>query len=119
MATTAFRNQSARYFQRPHSGTPTALVRSPAAWRGADLRDREDLWLEHWTAEEIEALESAGIALVNDGASLDEVSATNFKIPAAAARLQRAARQVSEGRGFVMLRGLPVERWGEALTSMI
>ena len=67
-------------------------VKDCSAWYGQDLANCAD-WIEHLSADEI--------AEVEQGDSL----------PTLAPRLQRILDEVLNGRGFVLIRALPVERW--------
>ena len=86
------------------------------AWRGAELPD-DDPWLEHWNDAEIAELERAARRVVDAGARLDAVTADDFALPRCAGRIQGWLTELESGLGFRLVRGLPVERWGDALAS--
>lgn len=115
----SFREQTVRYFSRPHEGAPATPVVSSAAWTGADLRDQPSQWTVDWSAEEIEELRQAGQRLLDQGRDMGRVTKADFDLPTAAQKLAAAAREVDQGRGFVLLKGLPVAQWGDALTAMV
>ena len=106
----SFGAQARHYLDRPHEGIPTSPVDSPAAWRGADLRARQEDWLERLSAEEIAELEAATDA--SSDLPLEEIDRGSFPLPTLAPRIQRWSDTLAGGRGFVVVRGLPVERWG-------
>src|SRR6185295_17687092 len=68
-----------------------------SAWYGADLA-ATDSWIERLTHTEIREVERA-------------ISAKNVQLPTLAPRLQRILDEVLNGRGFVLIRGLPIEGW--------
>ena len=115
----SFREQTAHYFSRPHQGAPAAPVVSPAAWRGAELRARPEQWTVTWSAQEVQELQQAGQRVLEQGRDMKTVALTDFELPTAGPKLTAAAREVDQGRGFVLLRGLPVEQWGETLSAMV
>ncbi|MCY7305335.1 MAG: TauD/TfdA family dioxygenase [Rhodoferax sp.] len=84
---------------------------TPAAWYGPDMAGRSD-WIEHFAAAELDELAAAGAVLADPGVDLAALRAADHPLPQLAPRLKRIARDVQDGRGFVLLRGLPVERWG-------
>ena len=102
--------QTGHYFDRPHSGAPSEPVAGPAAWRGDALAG------EAWCV----TLDSDAVAEIEAG--LDDAEATgrplaawkrdDVPLPELSARIDEWRGVLSEGRGFLLLRGLPVERWG-------
>ncbi len=50
---------------------------------------------------------------------LEDIDADSFPLPALAARVASWRETLSSGRGFLLSRGLPVERWGEELSSIV
>lgn len=102
--------QSLHYFARPHRGPRRSPVGGPAAWRGADLAPRGD-WQIRLTAGEIDEIERALAAAKATGRPLGALRAADFPLPRLAAAIAVWRREVADGRGFVLIRGLPVERW--------
>ncbi len=85
-----------------------APVRDPSAWRADDLRaDRS--WEWRLGADEVAELEHATAAVRSRGLRAAEFGREEFELPNVAKRLGEAQRELEEGRGFVLLRGLPVD----------
>lgn len=82
-----------------------------AAWRAADLRTSD--WMIPLGAEDLAELEQALTAL---GGRAPQ-SAAEAPLPHLGAVLRGAATRLDTGRGFVLLRGLTLERLGEALAE--
>ena len=86
----------------------------PAVWTGPQMAARDD-WIETLSAAEVEELEAAAAPWVASfGASDADVAAlreADFPLPTLAPRLARIRAEVLRGRGFALLRGLPVARW--------
>jgi hypothetical protein len=91
-------------------------VRDASAWYGPALM-AEGGWLEPLAAAEVAEIEAASLALLDSGADLSRLQARDFPLPVLAPRLARLLRELLEGRGFVLLRGLPVHRWPRALSA--
>lgn len=90
-----------------------------AAWYGPEIAGRDD-WLMPLGAEEIAEVESAATASARREADIAALTATDFPLPTLGPRLKARVRdEVLNGRGFLLLRGLPVERWSmrEAATA--
>jgi hypothetical protein len=83
-----------------------------AAWRGADLASHPERWTYRLTAAEIAEIDAAIGVVRSAGTALDRISPASFPLPTLRARLERALdRQILNGLGFWLVRGLPVERY--------
>ena len=97
------------------SDLPPAL-HGRAAWVGPAMAARGD-WLEHFSAAEVAELEIAATALAHDGSASAAPKSSAVPLPRLAPRLARIRAEVLRGRGFVLLRGLPVQRWPRRLSE--
>lgn len=86
------------------------LCRGAAVWRGPEMARRSD-WIIRFSDAEVAELERAVASALARTSDLLSLEREDFPVPHLADRLQAAAREVVHGRGFVLLRGLPVERW--------
>ena len=111
----SFGAQALHYFQRPHDQVAPATIGGPAAWRGPEVAPSTD-WIYRLGADDIAALESA--ARTCGDRPLDRIGRDDFALPTLAPRIREWSRELAGGRGFVLLRGLPVDRWGERLSSV-
>ena len=109
-----FASQAAQYFVRPHTVTPSKPLEHAAAWYGRDMVDRFDDWLVLLNSEEIDSLEEAALGCLQQGMTLDDLTTQTFVIPQLSARLKEVTREVSTGRGFCVVRGMPVQRWARS-----
>lgn len=92
---------------------------SPAAWYGPDMARRDD-WLMPLADGEIAEIETATKGLAATGTDIAAITARDFPLPTLEAKLRTRVRdEVLNGRGFLLLRGLPVDRWSlrEAATA--
>ncbi len=92
---------------------PTEPMTGLAAWRGADLAD-DPSWMHVLAPEEVDALDAALEIARARGAAFPAMTARDFPVPALAPLLARLADALENGPGFALLRGLPVDRYGEA-----
>ena len=96
-----------------HSLTDPGLppeVRDASAWYGPDLSSRSD-WVEHLTDAEIDEVQSAILEAKRSNRDLTTISSEEVSLPTLGPRLQHLLDEVLNGRGFVLIKGLPVERW--------
>lgn len=88
-------------------------VVDPAGWYPGELRD-DECWVYRLSAAEIAELHDAVAAVEARGLALLEMSRDDFPLPRLGAALTDIAREISEGRGFALIRGLPLEGRGRA-----
>lgn len=92
-------------------GLPPPIA-GPSAWYGPEVARRAD-WIEPLSPAELREIESASRRLMESQA----LTVDDFPLPSLSDRLAAILHEVLDGRGFALLRGLPVERWGKRLTA--
>ena len=80
----------------------------PEVWTGAEMR-RDTAWIREFTAAEIAELEAALEAGRRAGVEIIDIDAESFPLPTLGPTLDALRAEILRGRGFVLLRGLPVE----------
>src|ERR1051325_2422915 len=88
---------------------PRPLVEGPSAWIGRELRSREDEWIYPLSTTEIAEIESATARVRERGLDIAEIRRADFPLPTLGPRLDAMREEILNGRGFVLIRGLPVE----------
>lgn len=109
--------QTIHYLSRPHERVLRTALDVPAAWKGQELASRED-WREELDTRDVEELERAIAFARKTGRPTPELERADFPIPGLASRIARWRCILTTGRGFVVLRGVPVERWEPADTEL-
>jgi hypothetical protein len=89
----------------------TVPVLGPGVWYGRELAARRD-WIREFSAEELSEIEAAVAGA--RGTPPEKLSPASFPLPTVGPALRRILAELLEGRGFVLLRGLPVERMTRA-----
>ena len=84
-------------------------VEGPAAWVGADMRAREAEWSYRLSPVEVAEIENATHTVQARGLDLAAIRRADFPLPTLGPALDRLRAEVLDSRGFVLLRGLPVE----------
>jgi Taurine catabolism dioxygenase TauD, TfdA family len=87
----------------------TKPITGPKAWRGAALAN-DPAWIVTLTGDEVADLEQALATAKTTGRPLGEIGREQFPLTALRPRLQQVLDEVQDGRGFVVVRGLPVGR---------
>ena len=85
----------------------TVPVVGPGVWYGRELAARTD-WIREFSAAELAEIRQAVEAA--RGIPPEKLSAADFGLPILGPVMKTILAELLEGRGFVLLRGLPVER---------
>ena len=88
---------------------PRPLIEGPSAWLGRDLRGRKEEWTYQLSPKDIAEIDAATAAARARGLDIAEIRPADFPLPNLGTKLDRLREEVLNGRGFVLLRGLPVD----------
>ncbi|MGE0315349.1 MAG: TauD/TfdA family dioxygenase [Lautropia sp.] len=88
-------------------------IDGPAAWRGCELAT-DSSWILTLPDAAIATLDRALRTVQSRGRAFPRFDAADFPIDALADDLRRLADTLENGRGFALIRGLPVERYTDA-----
>ncbi len=113
-----FATQALRYFGRDHESVRRTPSESPAAWRGADLAN-DDAWIVRLTPAQIDELDRARASVRARGLALAQVGRDAFPLPTLAPLIAEWACELAKGRGFLLLRGVPVEQFGDEDSALV
>ncbi len=80
-------------------------VRDRSVWYATDKTD----WIEEISADQIREVEDAVQELERSG--IERITGERVSLPTLVPRLRGLLDEVLNGRGFVLIRGLPIERW--------
>ncbi|TMQ13739.1 MAG: TauD/TfdA family dioxygenase [Deltaproteobacteria bacterium] len=94
--------------------TPALEPLEPRAeWRARDIADRA-LWTYRLTGADIAELDAALAHARARCPDVLDITREDFPLPTLAATLERFEDELIDGRGFQLISGLPVERYGDA-----
>jgi hypothetical protein len=79
-------------------------------WTAKDVADPAQ-WTEHLSDAEVAELEAAMAHARGRSDDLLQIGKADFPLPTLGPRLKEIERELIDGRGFVLIRGLPRERW--------
>jgi len=88
-------------------------VTGEAAWYGRDMSASTE-WIHTLTPDDIKEIDAALAAFHAGGLSMADISPDTFSLPRLAEKLAKVLNDIIHGRGFVLLRGLPVDKYGKA-----
>jgi len=98
------------------AGLPTRID-DASAWYGPEIAARSD-WIEILDEREVDELAAASEPWMVQKSDLATLTKSQFPLPHLARRIGRTLTELLEGRGFVLWRGLPVERWGQRRSAI-
>ena len=93
-------------------------IAGPMAWRGSDFSARDD-WILRLDEGHIAELEAAGRSVRARGLEFRDITPADFPLPRLAPALAALRSELRAGRGFVLVKGLSVERCDTALLRAI
>ena len=90
----------------------TSVSTTSPSWVGSDLAASTD-WIRPVSATAIAECDAALVRLRERGLAWPHFGRDDFPLPTFARELDRALDELEHGRGVVLLRGIPVERYPE------
>ena len=90
----------------------------PAVWTGRELRQTDD-WKIRLTPEDVAELESASAAVARKNIPVQTITAGDFPLPGLGLRLETLAEELENGRGFGVIRGIPVDDTAEDACKIV
>ncbi len=97
-------------FHTPSVDELPSPVEGPSAWYGPQVA-ASDEWIYALTPGDISEVETALAPLVAREADIARLTRDDFPLPTLGPKLEKVCRDVMTGRGFALVRGLPVENW--------
>ncbi|HLF38138.1 MAG TPA: TauD/TfdA family dioxygenase [Burkholderiales bacterium] len=88
----------------------TEPVGRSIAWKGSELA-QDDSWLHLLSSHAVVELDAALHAVERRGLSLIEITREAFPLPGFGNELKKISEELEYGRGFVQIKGLPIERY--------
>src|SRR5262249_53778551 len=92
-------------------------ILGPSAWYGPDL-DAYKGWIEELSDAEIAEIDEITLRTAERMAEprhdIPRLKPEDFPLPTLGPRLRTMLDELLNGRGFVLIRGLPIEKWSEA-----
>ena len=93
-------------------------VSGPSVWAGSDFAGRDD-WIYQLSATELGEIDVAVKKIPVEIPALYGITAEDFPLPTLAGGLAKLENELHLGRGFILLRGLPVDRYSEEQLAAI
>ncbi|MCO6417978.1 TauD/TfdA family dioxygenase [Siccirubricoccus sp. KC 17139] len=85
-------------------------VSGPFVWYGPEMARRTD-WIRPLSPAEVDELETAVRRLDATGIDIAAIGPEDLRVPGLAPLVEHIRRAVLHGTGFILVRGVPVDRW--------
>jgi alpha-ketoglutarate-dependent taurine dioxygenase len=95
-----------------------ARIEGRGAWRGADFAGPDD-WTCSLPAATWDEFDRALRRIEKAGQGIPALSRMDFPVPSFAPLAGSLRRELESGRGFVVIRGLPIERYSDAQAAIV
>ena len=93
-------------------------IKDATAWKSAEMKARND-WIHVLSEAEINDLDRALRAVQQRGLEMASVTRDNFPLPVLGSYLADLQKTVRTGRGFALLRGIPIDRYTDEEVFLI
>jgi hypothetical protein len=93
-------------------------IAGPMVWAGRELAGSTD-WIHRLSAGAVNEIDAALRSVQARGLAWRDIRKKDFPLPGVSAELAQVNRDLEWGRGLVLLRGLPVERYTDEELRLI
>ncbi|KAF2641462.1 Clavaminate synthase-like protein [Massarina eburnea CBS 473.64] len=96
---------------RPYSDFPKEIT-GPTAWNAEEYKHDSRPWTHPFSEEELQEISETADKFIASGTPLTGISKDNFQLPNFANFLGVLKKDLIDGKGFILFKGLPVQQWG-------
>ncbi|EKG10657.1 Taurine catabolism dioxygenase TauD/TfdA [Macrophomina phaseolina MS6] len=96
---------------RPYEDFPKEIV-GPTVWKAEDYKNNPERWTHPFSDDEIAELDRAADAFIAAGHPLTAISKDLFPLPELSKRMTALRNELLDGKGFILFKGFPVQKWG-------
>ncbi|MSP29839.1 MAG: TauD/TfdA family dioxygenase [Acetobacteraceae bacterium] len=93
-----------------HTAPPRPLITGPSAWIGAELAKHPENWILFLSLTHLAEIDASIAATQSRGLDIADIKRADFPLPTLGPVLDTLRDEILRGRGFILLRGLPVDR---------
>lgn len=93
-------------------------IEDATAWKGKDIKD-DTSWIYHWSDQSITVLEKALENIKAKGLKVPDFTKEDFPITELAEEINHFNEELENGRGFILIRGLPIERYSDEEAAIL
>ena len=109
-------NNTNKQIKTPHDFPKQ--ISGPSIWTGTEMQNDQS-WKIEWSENQIAELNKAAHHFLSLGKPLEQITKDDFPLPTIHTLINEILKELLAGRGFVLLRGIPVQELGIKLASVI
>ncbi|KAG9257196.1 TfdA family taurine catabolism dioxygenase TauD [Emericellopsis atlantica] len=96
---------------KPYKEFPTEIT-GPTVWEKKDYQEQPEKWTHHFSEDEIQELSETADRFIANGVPLTGITKDNFPLPKLSKLLGALREDLLNGKGFILFKGFPADRWG-------
>ncbi|KAF5875374.1 putative taurine catabolism dioxygenase protein [Botrytis fragariae] len=96
---------------RPYSDFPKEIA-GETVWKAEDYINNPERWVHVFNEEEIAELSAVADKFIADQIPLTGISQDTFRLSKLSTLLASIRTETLNGKGFILFKGFPVEKWG-------
>jgi hypothetical protein len=96
---------------RPYSVYPKEIS-GPTVWKAEDYKNNAERWTHVFSDEEIAELSKASDDFIAAGTILTGMKRDLFPLPKLQTFFSSVRKELINGKGFILFKGVPVREWG-------
>ncbi|KAJ8059373.1 hypothetical protein OCU04_012324 [Sclerotinia nivalis] len=96
---------------RPYSDFPKEIT-GETVWKAEDYINNPERWVHVFNEEEIAELSAVADKFIQDKIPLTGISQDTFRLQKLSTLLASIRTKILNGKGFILFKGFPVEKWG-------
>ena len=97
---------------------PKTPYHCAAGWKGSEMAKTTE-WIYHLSENENRELENALAHVKSKKIKITKIKKSDFPLPNFSKTLSKILKEIETGRGFLLIRGLPVEKLGDEDSTII
>jgi hypothetical protein len=102
---------------RPYSDFPKQITGS-TAWEKAEYTSNPERWTHVFSSDEVKEISDAADAFIASGTPLTGITKEKFRLPRFGGFLGTLRKELVDGKGFILFKGLPVQEWGNRKSAV-
>jgi len=102
---------------RPYEDFPQEIT-GPTAWSKADYQSNPERWTHVFSESEVAEISSAADKFIAAGEPLTGITKEKFQLPEFSKFLEPLRKEIIDGKGFILFKGLPVTEWGNQKSAV-